>query len=433
MTIPPRKKTNRRGKNEGSVYQRADGKWVGQVTVGYREDNGKAIRRYVYKSNREEAAHWVAMQVATELHKDTVRTDELIIRDFIHNWLTQFKVYEVSSKTMEQYYAVERLYIIPTFGHCPLGALTPLQIQTFLYQTQAAKHLSQRTVSLIRSVLVQMYDYAMDMKLVESNPARNVKLPRQPRKIDDEENKVIPIAQREAILKAAESDPIMCPIITMLILTGMRVGEVLALQWKHIDFVNRTIHIRQALTQELEFDDKGNTEKMTTVLGAPKTYTSRRTIQAPALVFQRLREWMLYASKMRGGLDVLVPDGFVFFSTRTMGMRTYSGFRASFRHFLRRNGFPEDINLHRFRHTYASMLLEQDINPKVVQKLLGHRDVTTTLGVYTHVVPEVFAGVTAVLDDASQKLLSGTYQPKQTEAMTRAQLKRLDPTLDDAI
>ena len=74
-----------------------------------------------------------------------------------------------------------------------------------------------------------------------------------------------------------------------------------------------------------------------------------------------------------------------------MKMRTYSGFRASYRHFLERNGFEaEGLNLHRFRHTYASMLLEQEINPKIVQKLLGHRDVSTTLGVYTHVVPEVF-------------------------------------------
>ncbi len=433
MTIPPRKKTNRRGKNEGSVYQRADGKWVGQVTAGYREDNGKAIRRYVYKNNREEAAHWVAMQVAVDLHKDTARADELLLRDFLHNYLVHFKTHEVSSKTMELYYNAEKNHIVPELGAYALNDITTLQVQSFIYHLQSEKGLSQRSLSLIRGVLVQMYDYALEMKLVNTNPARNTKLPRQPKKIDDGEDKVIPIAQREAILKAAESDPIMCPIITMLMLTGMRIGEVLALQWKHIDFVTQTIHIRQALTLELEFDETGTTSKSVTVLGTPKTYTSRRSIQAPTIVFTRLREWMLYASKMKGGLDVLVPDGFVFFSTRTFGMRTYSGFRASFRHFLRRNGLPDNINLHRFRHTYASMLLEQEVHPKFAQKLLGHRDVSTTLGVYTHVVPEVFAGVTAVLDDAAQKLLDGTYQPKQTEAMTRAQLKRLDPTLDDVI
>ena len=74
-----------------------------------------------------------------------------------------------------------------------------------------------------------MYDYAMEMRLAEFNPARNIKLPRQLRKPENE-RKVIPIAQREALLKAAEGDEIMCPILTMLMLTGMRIGELLVLQ-----------------------------------------------------------------------------------------------------------------------------------------------------------------------------------------------------------
>ena len=91
-----------------------------------------------------------------------------------------------------------------------------------------------------------------------------------------------------------------------------------------------------------------------------------------------------------------MPEGIVFVSTRTMGLRTYSGFCASFRHFLEQNGLgDQQLNLHCFRHTYSSMLLEQEITPKVVQELLGHRDVSTTLGVHTLVVSEVFEGVTA--------------------------------------
>ena len=115
-----------------------------------------------------------------------------------------------------------------------------------------------------------------------------------------------------------------------------------------------------------------------------------------------------------------------------MGMCTYSGFRATYRHFLDRNGFgDEGLNLHRYRHTYASMLLEQGINPKIVQKLLGHRDVSTTLGVYTHVVPEVFAGVTGAMNAAAAQLLDGTYAPKLNEDMVRKQMQALDPLLSD--
>lgn len=75
--------------------------------------------------------------------------------------------------------------------------------------------------------------------------------------------------------------------------------------------------------------------------------------------------------------------------------------------------------------------LEQEINPKIVQKLLGHRDVSTTLGIYTHVVPEVFAGVAAAVDTASQQLMDGTYTPKRSAEAVRAQLQQIDPMLSE--
>ena len=356
-----------------------------------------------------------------------------IVKDFLHQWLSSFKVYEVSSRTMELYYSCERLHIVPVLGDIPVSSVTPIQIQTLLYQLQSEKQLSRRTISLVRSVLIQMYDYAIDLRLVDNNPARNARLPKQPRKPEEKE-KVISIAQREALLKAAAEDEIMCPILTMLMLTGMRIGEVLALQWKHINFVAKTIDIRQSLTRELVFDEDGKTQKMVDVLGTTKTLTSQRTIQAPDLVLERLRRWMRYVATLKGGLDVLTPDGFVFVSTRTMQMRTYSGFRASYRHFLKRNGFENDgLNLHRYRHTYASMLLEQEVNPKVVQKLLGHRDVSTTLGIYTHVVPEVFSAVTAAVNEATDQLMAGNYAPKRNAAQIRQQLQQLDPLLSDDI
>ena len=425
-------KTSRRGKNEGSVYKRSDGKWVGQVTVGYRPDNGKPIRKYFYAATREEAARKVAMTLATEMNREsTAIKDDLLLKDFLHKWLITFKSHEVCSRTMELYYSAERLHIVPALGGLPINQVMPVKIQGLLYQLQAEKGLSQRTISLVRGVLIQMYDYAMEMRLSEFNPARNTKLPRQPRKPDNE-RKVIPIAQREALLKAAEDDEIISPILTMLMLTGMRIGELLALQWKHIDFAAKTVSIRQSLTREIIFDKDGKTQQSSDALGATKTQTSQRVIQVPDLVLERLRRWMKYVAGLKGGLEVLVPDGFVFVSTRTMGMRTYSGFRATYRHFLDQNGFgDEGLNLHRYRHTYASMLLEQGINPKIVQKLLGHRDVSTTLGVYTHVVPEVFAGVIGAMNAAAAQLLNGTYAPKLNEDTVRRQMQALDPLLSD--
>ena len=280
---PSKPKTTRRGKNEGSVYRRKDGKWVGQVTVGYHPDTGKPIRKYTYANTREEAAHWIALTLVSETSKAAPSlASELLLKDFLHRWLTTFKTYEVCSRTMELYYSCERLHIVPALGDIPVAALTASRIQTFLYYLQAEKQLSRRTTSLVRSILIQLYDYAVEMSLAPINPARSTKLPRQPQRPESEE-KVIPIAQREAVLAAVQKDPIMRPIITALLFTGMRIGELLALQWKHIDFAAHTITIAQSVTRELTFDENGKTIDMTDVLGSTKTRTSHRVIQAPGV------------------------------------------------------------------------------------------------------------------------------------------------------
>ena len=106
---------------------------------------------------------------------------------------------------MELYYSCERLHIVPALGDIPVEELTASRIQTFLYYLQAEKQLSRRTTSLVRSILIQLYDYAVEMSLAPINPVRSTKLPRQPQRPEAEE-KVIPIAQREAVLAAAQKD-----------------------------------------------------------------------------------------------------------------------------------------------------------------------------------------------------------------------------------
>lgn len=276
-----------------------------------------------------------------------------------------------------------------------------------------------------------MFDYAVESNIMSTNPARNTKVPRpKHRVVEEDENKVIPIEQRMAVLKAMENEPIIRPIITMLMFTGMRIGEALALQWRHIDFQTNTISIRQAVTQEKEYDENGRVVKTTTVVGKTKTSSSTRTIRAPEIVMEALKQWMEYVCKMKNGKKLLEDKAFVFFSTRTYKMRTYSGFRSSYLHFLERHELNEfHINLHKYRHTYASMLLEQEVSPKAVQNLLGHTDVRTTLGIYTHVVPEIYDGVAALMNGVSKAMVEGTYKPKITSRQLDYRMKMLDPSL----
>ena len=128
--------------------------------IGYHPDTGKPIRKYTYANTREEAAYWIALTLVSETSKAAPSlASELLLKDFLHRWLTTFKTYEVCSRTMELYYSCERLHIVPALGDIPVAALTASRIQTLLYYLQAEKQLSRRTISLVRSILIQLYDY----------------------------------------------------------------------------------------------------------------------------------------------------------------------------------------------------------------------------------------------------------------------------------
>lgn len=82
----------------------------------------------------------MALTLTTNLDKDvSIVPEDLILRDFLHNWLTTFKVHEVCSRTMELYYYSERQHIVPALGSAPLDSLTPLKVQTFLYPAPGGK------------------------------------------------------------------------------------------------------------------------------------------------------------------------------------------------------------------------------------------------------------------------------------------------------
>ena len=107
----------------------------------------------------------------------------------------------------------------------------------------------------------------------------------------------------------------------------------------------------------------------------------------------------------RYGCWLIRLDSFVFTNRKTRKPYTYTGFRAVYYHFLERNGLKEcHLNLHSYRHTFATMLVEAGMNPKVVQSQLGHTSVNTTLGVSTHITPALSESVSVALEHVYQQM-----------------------------
>jgi integrase len=266
-----------------------------------------------------------------------------------------------------------------------------------------------RTIQGVRDTLNQAFEAAVNMELVLRNPVRGVKMPKEERNPEAENAKAIPIDMRRRILDAVADNPILKPILLTFLFTGVRPAELLALTWDKVNLLSRTITILSAVVRKPEFDVSGNKTGHKYVVSTPKTRASVRVIKAPAIVIEALSEWKKY-------IDEACPDHSDFvFCTRDGRMRTYSSLRSAFRRFLVKHGLDsERLYMVRFRHTFATMLLENGVNPRVVQRIMGHSDIGMTLGTYSHVVPEIFNEVADVLGGIYIDTVAGTYTPRMT-------------------
>lgn len=198
------------------------------------------------------------------------------------------------------------------------------------------------------------------------------------------------------------------PLCITLMFAGLRIGEALALKWKNIDFDNKTIKVEQAITQTLKFDEQGNVKDRTTVIGDTKTACSVRDIPVTDIVLETLKQWKEKQSKRQETNPnvtaiLTAPTSFVF-ANDNGGYRTYYGTRVIFDRFKRRNGLNKyHIHFHGLRHTFSNMLFEMNENPKVIQQLLGHRDVKTTITVYNSVNSEYVREATDRLNTKIQE------------------------------
>lgn len=116
-------------------------------------------------------------------------------------------------------------------------------------------------------------------------------------------------------------------------------------------------------------------------IGKTKTPECVRTITMPVIVVEALKEWRSYCDE-----NAIVSE-FVFLCAESGEMRTYSGLRSMLTRFIKRHNLQDEgISLYTFRHTFATMLLEERENPKIVAALMGHAKVSTTLDIYSHVI-----------------------------------------------
>jgi len=397
----PKQKRGRRGNNEGSIYQRAsDGLWVGSVTIGYKT-NGKPNRKPVYGKSRQEVVKKVSAltsKVFANGYETVYVENSRNFKELMFKWYKLHKELHIAPKTRKKYLDIFRLHFYSEFGKLDVKRIDADMIQSFVNRKSLAG-LSMNYIGLMKQLLDQFFSYLLDAKLLAENPVSRAKIPDNGNKYKPSDDMALSEDLRKRVFSAIANNEVLKPIILTFGFTGLRPQELLALKWSDIDFKSGTISINHAINEDMTFDDDGKVLSKKEIIGKTKTELSVRTFIAPQPVLDALAQWKKNSEKYH--------CEFVFCNMRTGDRISYYGLRSRLQKFLKANHLTGyGITLYTFRHTFATMLLEQIEHAKIVAALMGHSEVRTTLNIYSHVIDKkVYEKSAVILSDEYAKYL----------------------------
>ncbi len=367
----------RRGNQEGSIYQKSNGKWRAQVSL-----DGRRLS-YTGQSQRD-CQNWIR-QTRTQIDSGlTFKGTEIQVGSFFETWLITVSSSR-KGNTVNGYRWVTNKRIIPSLGNKYLSELKTETIQRF-YDSLISGGLSKHAVHVAHKVLRIALNHGVKLGYIGRNPCTGT-LPPKP---TDREMKFLDENQVNVLLRTAiEIDDRLYPLYYLAIHTGLRLSELMGVKWADLDFERRTLQVnRQVLHVKggsfLFTDPKSASGRRSIILGQK----ALRVLKAHR---EEVRAMQVHAGESWADLDLVFPS-------RVGTPLTASNIRRDFRMLLNAADVPK-IRFHDLRHTAASLMLNHGIPVLIASRRLGHSKASITMDVYGHLMPNKQEEAAELLDN----------------------------------
>lgn len=286
------------------------------------------------------------------------------VGQYLEQWLKFYCAGRLAPNTIRGYRVNIYHHIIPNIGNVRLCDLSPEMIDA-LYHKLRCTGLSATTIIYVHAVLRKALNTAMKRRMITENVINYVDPPRR----EKYEAALIDAKAMQRLLNGCCHTAFYMPILFALSL-GLRRGELLGIMWQDINFAEHSIKICRSATYV-----NGTLE-----LSTPKTASSVRTLLIPDALFDALIRWKTIQPQ---------PSDLNLVCTDYEGKRlTSNQLQRAFKRILTESGLP-NVRLHDLRHSYATLMLKNNVQSKIVCEILGHSSIDVTLDIYSHVLTDM--------------------------------------------
>ena len=330
------------------------------------------IYKNVLAKTQKECKEKLQRAIKENAKVDTIRAEQYTVGRWMDVWFENCAKIKVRPSSHKTYQGYIDNHIKPSIGKIPLGKLSSLDLQK-LYKRllsggrverveskKQPKGLSAKTVRNINQVISSAMDFAIDQKLIVTNPTDGCALP----KLEHREMKTLPTEQLASFLHEAKESGVF-ELYYIELATGLRRGELLGLKWEDIDLERGTIQVRRQIAR---IDGE--------VVEAPlKTKNSYRSVSIGHDAVEILKE-----QRRKTNSEYVFPSS-------TGGPISPDSILHMLHRVLKRAGLPR-IRFHDMRHTFATVALQNGVDIKTVSGMLGHYSAGFTLDTYAHVTTQ---------------------------------------------